>query len=77
MAKRELYLNNFPDALCLSVLWLFLTVPWVGLQPVIVVFPDHAHLLFGGEIMPCALPLKSKIRLHLLSWENYAMCIVI
>ena len=24
----------------------FLTVPWVGLQCVIVVFPDHTHLLF-------------------------------
>ena len=30
-----------------SVLWLFLTVPWVGLQRVIVIFPDHTHLLFG------------------------------
>ena len=28
-----------------NVLWLFLTVPWVGLQCVIVVFPDHTHLL--------------------------------
>ena len=24
-------------------LWLFPTVPWVGLQCVIVVFPDHTH----------------------------------
>ena len=35
--------------LCLfafNVLWLFITVPWVGLQCVIVVFPDHTHLLF-------------------------------
>ena len=30
----------------IHVLWLFLTVPWVGLQCVIVVFPDHTHLLF-------------------------------
>ena len=32
--------------LCLTVnvLWLFLAVPWVGLQYVIVVFPDHTHL---------------------------------
>ena len=30
-----------------SVLWLSLTVPWVGLQCVIVVFHDHTHLLFG------------------------------
>ena len=29
-----------------SVLWLFLTVPRVGLQCVIVVLPDHTHLLF-------------------------------
>ena len=28
------------------VLWLFVTLPWVGLQYVIVVFPDHTHLLF-------------------------------
>ena len=31
----------------INVLWLFLTVPWVGLQYVSVVFPDHTHLLFG------------------------------
>ena len=29
-----------------NVLWLFLTVPWVGLQCAIVVFPDHTHFLF-------------------------------
>ena len=28
-----------------NVLWLFLTVRWVGLQCMIVVFPDHTHLL--------------------------------
>ena len=27
-----------------NVLWLFLMVPWVDLQYVIVVFPDHTHL---------------------------------
>ena len=30
----------------INVLWRFLTVPWVGLQCVIVVFPDHNHSLF-------------------------------
>ena len=30
-----------------NVLWLFLTVPWVGRQCVIVVFPDHTYLLFA------------------------------
>ena len=31
----------------INVLWLFLTVPCVGLQYVIVVFPDHTHLFFN------------------------------
>ena len=26
-------------------MWLFLAVPWVSLQCVIVVFPDHTHLM--------------------------------
>ena len=29
-----------------NVLWLFLTVSWVGLQCVIVVFTDHTDLLY-------------------------------
>ena len=28
------------------VLWLFLTVPWVGLQCVIVVVPDHTYFFY-------------------------------
>ena len=28
------------------VLWHFLSVPWIGLQCVIVIFPDHTHLKF-------------------------------
>ena len=27
-------------------------VPWVGLQFVIVVFPDHTHLLFYNNKLP-------------------------
>ena len=27
----------------INVLWLFLTVPWAGLQCVVVIFPDHTH----------------------------------
>ena len=30
----------------INVLWLFLMVPWVGLQYVTVVFSDQTHLLF-------------------------------
>ena len=39
----------------INVLWLFLTVLWVGLQYVIVVFPDHTHIL---------IDFKSNLGLH-------------
>ena len=32
----------------INVLWLLLTVPWVGLQGAIVIFPDQAHILFDN-----------------------------
>ena len=47
--KRELValiLLSFACLVTVNVLWLFLVVPWVGLQCVIVVFPDHTHSLF-------------------------------
>ena len=34
-----------------SVFSFFLTVPWAGLQCVIVVFPDYIHLPFYGGIL--------------------------
>ena len=48
-SKRELVALPLLYILCLvtvNVLWLFLTVRWVGLRCVIVVFPDHTHLVF-------------------------------
>ena len=33
-----------------SGMWLFLAVPWVSLQFVIVVFHDHTHLLFLNSL---------------------------
>ena len=33
---------NFP--------WLFLTVPWVGLQCLVVVFLDHIHFFIGKKV---------------------------
>ena len=32
----------------INVLWLFLMVPWVGLQSMNVAFPGHIHLDFGS-----------------------------
>ena len=47
MGKRELVaLLSFSFWCLVIVVWLFLVVPWVCLQFVIVVFPDHTHLLF-------------------------------
>ena len=48
--KRELsalLLLSFGCLATINILWLFLTVPLVGLQFVIVVLSDHTHLLFG------------------------------
>ena len=47
--KRKLVallLLSYRCIVTIYVLWLFLTVPWVCLQYVIVVFPDYTHLLF-------------------------------
>ena len=47
MGKRELVALLSLSSWCLViVVWLFLAVPWVCLQFVVVVFPDHTHLLF-------------------------------
>ena len=47
MGKRELVaLLNLSFWCLVIVVLLFLAVPWVSLQFVIVVFPDHTHLLF-------------------------------
>ena len=47
MGKRELFALLSLSSWCLvMVVWLFLAGPWVCLQLVIVVFPDHTHLLF-------------------------------
>ena len=43
--KRKLVALSYRCIVTINVLWLFLTVPWVDLQCVIVVFPDHTHLL--------------------------------
>ena len=46
MGKRELAALLSLSSWCLvMVVWLFLMVSWVCLRFVIVVFPDHTHLL--------------------------------
>ena len=44
-------------------LWLFLTVLWVGLQCVMMVFPDHTHFLFSyPSILFIKIQQKSGMR---------------
>ena len=48
--KRKLVallLLSYRCIVTINVLWLFLTVPWFGLQCVIVVFPAHTHYFYG------------------------------
>ena len=50
--KRELVVLLLLFFGCLVTMYVrlpFLTVPWVGKQWVIVVFPDSTHLLFGRK----------------------------
>ena len=52
MGKRELIaLLNLSSWCLVMVEWLFLAVPRGCLQFVIVVFPDHTHLLFLYKII--------------------------
>ena len=44
--RVALLLLSYSCIVTINVLWLFLTVPWVGLQYVVMVIPDHTHLLF-------------------------------
>ena len=47
MGKKELLDLPTLSSLCLVVVvWLFLTVPCICVPFVIVVFPNHTHLLF-------------------------------
>ena len=65
--------------LCLStyviVMWLFLTVSWVGLRCVIVVFPDHTYLFdfvkSHAEIKEDKICLFTK--LHILASSSMSM----
>ena len=40
-----LLLLSFECLVSVNVLWLFLAMPWVGLQCVAVVFPDNTYFL--------------------------------
>ena len=62
--KRKLVallLLSYKCIATINVLWLFLNVPWVGLQYVIVVFSDHTHIF-------CNITIKLTVILE--HWRN-------
>ena len=71
MGKRELVaLLNLSSWCLVMVERLFLTVPWGCLRFVIVVFPDHTHLLFlilivKSDIIIIVMNIDKKISFYL------------
>ena len=58
--KRKLIALLLLSYICIvtvNILWLFLTVPWFGLQSVIVVFSDHTHLLLSCHQASGKIPI--------------------
>ena len=67
--KRKLVALLLLSCRCIviiNVLWLFLTVPWVGLQYVTVVFFDHIHFLFCTHLLGKGLT----------SWLSCVLCFI-
>ena len=59
IGKRDLVALLSLSSLCLViVVWLFLAVPWVCLQFVIVAFSNHTHLLLVAYLS-LSIPQKS------------------
>ena len=52
------------------VLWLFLTMQWIGLHCVIVVSPDHTHLLLA-DAEACFLKVGLSITNGIVSLKIY------
>ena len=69
----DLLLLSFRCFVTMNVMWLFLTIPRVGLQCVIMQFPDHAHLLFATCKTPVFLrrdPYGISVHSHSLFWRK-------
>ena len=69
MGKRELVaLLNLSSWCLVTVERLYIAVPRVCLRFVIVVFPDHIHLLFLGPLLGC---FTDRSKAVLLLWIFY------
>ena len=82
--KRELaalLLLSYGCLVTVNALCLFLTVPWIDLRCVIVVFPDHTHLLYNREGSPCLVCNEKhaffslmNILKYIILWSCQKMC---
>ena len=71
MGKRELVALLSLSSWCLViVVWLFLAVPWVCLQFVIVIFPDHTHLLFTIRQVRNKASVRNRYNQNHTIWES-------
>ena len=67
MGKRERVASLNLSSWCLVMVeWLFLAMPWGCLRFVIVVFPDHAHLLF---LIALTTWTYNYYEYHYLNWD--------
>ena len=65
MGEGELVaLRNFSSWCLVMVEWLFLAMPWGCLQFVIVVFPDHTHLLFWTSWVQYLYKVRKKANIR-------------
>ena len=72
MGKRELIALLCLSSWCLMiVVWLFLTMPRVCLQFVIVVFAGHTHLLFSHVDRACIFTVNKHNSLFYKYMKNY------
>ena len=83
-----LLLLSYNCIVTINVLWLFLTVLWVGLQCLIVIFPDHTHLLFVpqrgttdaiivvSQMQEKCLAVNKHINMAFLALEKAFICVL-
>ena len=65
MGKRELVaLLNLSSCCLVMVEWLFLAVPWGYLRFVVVVFPDHTHILVLDKLFMSPLTIQNLLHLQ-------------
>ena len=74
MGKRELVaLLNLPFWCLVMVERLFLAVPWGCLRFVIVVFPDHTHLLSWNDCPEVKLLSVSWCMANVFGWNHHSV----